>query len=391
MSLAVSHSPSAIDTALAEILALYENVEGAHALHEPDLSQLERDAVDRCIASSFVSTYGPDTIDLEAELQRFTRAPHVIAVNSGTSALHLSLLASGIDAESEVILSPLGFVATKNAILYTGATPVYLDCEEDGLGLCPQRLAHFLENCQRTAEGLRNPSSGRIVKAVVPVHLFGLAARIRELATICESYGLDLIEDAAEALGCFSAGQHLGTFGRFGILSFNGNKVVTAGGGGAVLCRDPRDAERVLALATTHKKPGDCYPAFVSPAYNYRMPSLNAAMARAQLSRIGDIIGKKESNWKRAKAHFGHSSVAHVITPPQQLQSNYWLTTIKLNGLHSSDICDGLWAKNVGARACWALLSDHNREEWASLFPFASHCYQTVLTLPSGPKLDLRA
>jgi perosamine synthetase len=242
------------------IRSLYHQ-DGMIPLHEPCFVGKEKEYLEACIDSTFVSSIGPFVEKVEKEIASYTGASFAVAVVNGTEALHTALLLAGVDSGSEVITQPLTFVATCNAISYCGAKPIFVDVDRETLGLSPQSLFQFLEkHAEPTEKGCINKTTGRIIRACLPMHTFGHPSRIDEIKTICQNYGLTLVEDAAESLGSFFQGRHMGTFGKLGVLSFNGNKIVTCGGGGAILTNEEILAKQARHLTTTAR---------ISHAYEY--------------------------------------------------------------------------------------------------------------------------
>ncbi|MBV1901865.1 MAG: LegC family aminotransferase [Kordiimonadaceae bacterium] len=301
---------------------------GPIALHEPVIGGAEKKHVLEALDSGFVSTFGPNVAAFEKQLGDYIGADHVVAVASGTAALHTCLLVAGVGVDDEVITQSLTFVATGNAISYTGAHPVFLDVEASSLGLCPKELSAFLEqNATRQPTGCLNKQTGRTLKAVLPMHTFGHACKIQDLKAICEAWGLLLIEDAAEAMGSRQGGKHLGTVGDIAAFSFNGNKILTSGSGGAVVTNNAAFAARARHLSTTAKV---AHPwAFMHDeiGYNYRMTNLNAALGLAQLGQLDAFLVAKRKVAHSYKAFFKNRP-EQFIEEPDGAQSNYWLNSI---------------------------------------------------------------
>ena len=257
------------------------------ALHEPSFRGREWEYVKECLDSGWVSTAGPHVNAFERSLEELTGVRHAIAVVNGTAALHLCLLAAGVARDDEVIVPALTFIATANAVAYCGAFPHFADSDEGTLGLSPEALRRHLRAACETASGVtRNRATGRRIRAIVPMHTFGHPVDMDTLVDVAGEFGLAIIEDAAEALGSRYKGRHVGGDGLLSSLSFNGNKIVTTGGGGAVLCNDEPLADRVRHLSTTARLARGWSFVHDEVGYNYRMPNLNAALGRAQLESL---------------------------------------------------------------------------------------------------------
>ncbi|EGD3117159.1 LegC family aminotransferase, partial [Campylobacter coli] len=264
------------------------------ALHEPCFIGNEKKYLLECIDNGFVSSVGEFVTRFEEALKEKTKARFVIATNTGTAALHIALLANGIDENCEVITQSISFVATANAIAYTGARAIFLDIDENTLSLGPKALQNFLENHSYQKDGFTyNKITHKRIKACVVMHTFGLSADIEKLCEICKNYNIFLIEDAAEALGSTYKNKALGTFGKCGILSFNGNKIITGGSGGAILCDDENLANLAKHLSTTAKIPHPYEYDHDIIGYNYRLCNINAAILLAGLEKLDFFLENK--------------------------------------------------------------------------------------------------
>ena len=261
-------------------LGIYRAVKKKHLeLHEPSFDIEDINSVEKCIKSSFVSSFGENISKFEKKISEITKSKYVVCTNSGTSALHLSLIVSGVKSNEEVLIPSLTFVATANSISYISAIPHFVDVEKFNLGIDPIKLDDYLKkNTQRKNNKLININTGKVISALMPVHLFGHPSKIIDLKNIAKKYNLIFIEDAAEALGSYYNKQHLGTFSKVGALSFNGNKIITTGGGGALLTNNKSIAEKARHLATTAKKKHSFKFLHTEIGYNYRMPNLNASV-----------------------------------------------------------------------------------------------------------------
>src|SRR6056297_2613966 len=333
--------------------------DGFVPLHRPVFAGTERvDLVD-CIDSNFVSSVGEKVTEMERRVAEFAGAGFGVAVVNGTNALQVALRLAGVARDDEVISQALTFVAGSNAIAYLGARPVFVDVDRETMGMSPDALRAFLEEFgARRDEGCFNRESGRRIAACQPMHTFGHPARIDEIASICEEWGIPLIEDAAESLGSWSQGRHTGTFGRMGVFSFNGNKIVTTGGGGMIVTDDEALAKRAKHLTTTAKVPHAYEYVHDELGYNFRMPNLNAALGCAQMAQLPGFLETKREIAERYRAFFEESGVSFV-SEPEGARSNYWLNAIILDSREERD--GFLTATNdqgVMTRPIWALMSD---------------------------------
>ena len=299
-------------------------------LHAPRFEGQEKELILETLESTFVSSVGMCVEQFEEDIARYTGAQFAIAVSSGTAALHTALHAVDVVPHDEVITTPLTFVATCNAISYCGAKPVFVDVNLDSLGLSPQSLAEFLEqNAEVRDDGnCWNRSSESIIRACVPVHNLGHPVQIQEIAKICDRYNIVLVEDAAESLGSLSHAEHTGRMGQVGVLSFNGNKIITTGGGGALITDDEALAKRLKHLTTTAKQPHPWLFRHDEVGFNYRLPNLNAALGLAQLAQLDDFVEKK----RRLARHYEEWLIEwpefEFFREPSGARSNYWLNAI---------------------------------------------------------------
>ncbi len=308
-------------------------------LHAPRFEGCEKELILKTIESTFVSSVGECVEQFEEDIAQYTGAQFAIAVSSGTAALHTALHAVGVVRNDEVITSPLTFVATCNAISYCGARPVFVDVDLDTLSLSPKSLAQFLDqHAELQADGLCwNRSSGKVIRACVPVHNLGHPARAKEIAAACERYNIAVIEDAAESLGSLSDEQHTGRVGLIGILSFNGNKIITTGGGGALITDDAALARRLKHLTTTAKQPHPWLFRHDEIGFNYRLPNLNAALGVAQMAQLDDFVAKKRKLAKYYATWLDQWPQATIFSEPTGARSNYWLNAILLQDREARD------------------------------------------------------
>ena len=343
-----------------------------------------------CIDTGWVSSVGSFVDRVGSELAEYTGAAYAIPTVNGTSALHASLLLVGVRPGEEVIVPALSFVATANAVAYCGSYPHFVDVSEETLGMDPVKLSNYLESVlEPSGTDFRNKVTGRRVAAVVPMHTFGHPCEIEEICEIARRFGLPVVEDAAESLGSFKNGQHTGTFGLVGTLSFNGNKIVTAGGGGAILTNDETLAKKAKHLTTTAKLPHSWEFQHDQVGYNYRMPNINAALLCGQLECLKDFLKERRGLLGRYKSAFANIEDAHLVEEPTFCSSNHWLIAIRLRRSLAKLRDEVLRLTNEAdlmTRPCWTPL---NRLEMFSNCPSAplnatNLCYDQIVCIPSS-------
>ena len=368
---------------------------GSIALHEPSFDGNEWIYLKECLDSNYVSSVGKFVDQFELSLANYTGAKYAISVVNGTAALQIALKLAGVNSGEEVLLPALTFVATANAISYLGAIPHFVDSEESTLGIDVAKLREYLSANTEVQSGLCiNQSTKRVIRALVPMHTFGHPSDLEQLLSIARDFNLVLVEDAAESLGSFYKGQHTGTFGLLGTLSFNGNKTITTGGGGAILTNDEELAIRAKHLTTTAKISHKWEFDHDEIGYNYRMPNINAALGCAQMEKLPEKISSKRELFKRYKKEFNLISGASIFEEPKNCQSNYWLQTLLLEE-DSVDLRDFvLEASNkegIMARPAWKLMSNlaPYRNSLAMSLKGANSLYRRVINLPSSPVLSL--
>jgi len=330
------------------------------ALHEPFFNGNEWRYVQECLNSGWVSYAGPYVDIFEKQLALYTGVKHVVAVVNGTAALHICLRGVGVTEGDEVLVPALTFVATANAVTYCGAIPHFVDSEERTLGMNPYKLADYLgEIGDVRAEGCFNKKSGRRIKAVVPVHTFGHPVDMEPLLEVCRRFKLELVEDAAESLGSYYRGRHTGTWGRASTLSFNGNKIITTGGGGAVMTSDESLARLTKHLAMQAKLPHKWSFNHDGVGYNYRMPSINAALGCAQLEQLPGFIEKKRSLAARYQEAFADIEGVRIFKETGDARSNYWLNVLLLNEKYSAErdhLLELTHRRGIMTRPAWTLM-----------------------------------
>lgn len=327
-------------------------------LHEPYFGGNEKKYLEECIDSTFVSSVGPFVDLFEQRIAEITETKKGVAVVNGTAGLQVALRLVGVQANDEVLTQALTFIATSNAINYNQAKPVFIDVDRDTMGLSPSALKAFLEEFGELRDGLTfNKKTGRKIGACVVMHTFGFPARIVELVAICDAWNIPLVEDAAESLGSTVNGKALGGFGKVGVLSFNGNKIVTSGGGGAIVSNDIEIATKAKYLTTTAKVPHPYEYVHDELGYNYRMPNINAALICAQLEQLDFFLKKKRELALAYKNRFDKLGVQFRWEQPNT-QPNYWLMCVELENLEERN----LFLKesnnlNVMTRPIWQLMN----------------------------------
>jgi len=298
-------------------------------LHAPTFTGNEKEYVNNTLDSTFVSSVGKYVDQFEQQIEEFTGTAKAIATVNGTAALHTALYMAGVKPGDLVITQALTFVATCNALYHMGAEPVFVDVSKVSLGLCPKALDIYLDdNVKLNNDGLcEDKKTGQIYRAVVPMHTFGHPVELDELLIVCHKWHIVLVEDAAESLGSFYKGKHTGTFGDFSAISFNGNKVITTGGGGMILCKSFDDGMHTKHITTTAKVPHP-YEFFHDEAgFNYRLPNLNAALGCAQMEVLPKYLKQKKVLAQHYREFFANSEYQFVVEP-EYAQSNYWLNAI---------------------------------------------------------------
>ncbi|MFA9478898.1 LegC family aminotransferase [Phycisphaerales bacterium AB-hyl4] len=321
-----------LGTVLHAVGQVLQNVDPPVPLHTPTFAGNEWGYVKECIDTGWVSSAGAYVTRFEEAIQAYTGAKHAVAVVNGTAALHITLRLAGVQADDEVLAPSLTFVATANAINYCQATPHFVEVNEVTLGVCPQRLADYLgANAERRAGTLHNRHTGKRIAALVCMHAFGHPCDMASLLEVCQRYNLPLVEDAAESLGSFYNNQHTGTLGRLGILSFNGNKIISTGGGGAILTNDDELAATARHITTTAKLPHAWAYVHDQVGYNYRLPNLNAALGVAQMEQLPNLVEQKRRIAQRYLDAFADVEGATILAEPTNARSNYWLNALVLD------------------------------------------------------------
>jgi len=343
---------------LVEFIQEYYGRKDFIALHEPVFVGKEVDYVVETLASTFVSSVGKFVDQFEEKISAYTKSEAAVATVNGTAAIHSALLLAGVQDGQYVITQALTFVATCNAIKYCGADPIFIDVDMETLGLSPSALEYWLNEYAFIDDNdiCRVKGDGKAIAACLPMHTFGHPVKLSELVELCSKWHLPLVEDAAESLGSLYKGKHTGTYGELGVISFNGNKIITSGGGGMILCSQEL-AVRAKHLTTTAKKPHKFEFFHDELAFNYRLPNLNAALALAQLESIDYFLTQKRDLAMLYKDQFAGSEYL-FISEPADCRSNYWLNAIICDSRSArDDFLDFTNSANVMTRPIWTLMN----------------------------------
>jgi perosamine synthetase len=381
-----------IVTALRQVVG---NRPGDVALHEPRFAGREWECVKECIDTGWVSTAGSYVGEFEKRIANACGVEHAIAVVNGTAALHLALMIAGVKAGDEVIVPALTFAATANAVSHAGATPHLVDSELATLGIDPGKLdEHLGTTCRPGEHGPVNRKTGRRIAAIVPMHTFGHPVDMDRLGEVASRHRIPIVEDAAEALGSTYKGRPAGSLGRLAAVSFNGNKIVTTGGGGAILTNDAAIARRARHIATTAKRPHRWEFDHDEVGYNYRMPNINAALGCAQMEQLDGFLAAKRSLAERYIEAFARVPGVHMFREPPFAHSNYWLNTLLLDEPSEQDRDMVLAATNdagLATRPVWKLM--HHLPMYAasphSDLSVAENLARRIVNLPSSAVLGL--
>ena len=359
-------------------------------LHEPQFVGNEKKYLNECIDSTFVSSVGKFVDEAEEKIAKYIGVKYAVATSNGTSALHISLILGGVEQNDEVITQSLNFVASCNAISYCNAKPIFIDVDKDTMGLSPSALKYFLENNTTVInKQCINNKTNKVIKACVPMHSYGHPCKIDKIKEICDEHHIFLIEDAAESLGSMYKNKYTGTFGQLGTISFNGNKTITAGGGGCIITDDKILAKKAKHLTTTAKVPHKWDFNHDMIGYNYRMPNLNAALLVAQLEKLNDFIANKRNLANNYETFFNNMDL-NFFKEPKDSKSNYWLNCIILKDKRQRDqFLEETNSNKIMTRPIWTLMNklpmfkdaqcdDLKNSEWL---------YERVVNIPSSVRL----
>jgi len=368
-----------------ETLEILENIEMNNKiwLSSPHMGGTEQRFVEEAFANNWIAPLGPNVDGLEADLQSFCGSGYAAALSSGTAALHLALIILGVTTGDEVLCQTFTFSASANPIIYCGATPVFIDSEVDTWNMCPKHLESAIQDRLR---------QGKTIKAIIPVHLYGMPAKMDEILAIANAYNIPVVEDAAEGLGSTYKGKPLGSFGRFGVLSFNGNKIITTSGGGALLSDDKLDIDQARFLATQARDNAPHYE-HTQIGYNYRMSNICAGIGRGQMEVLLERVSQRRGNFDYYREQLGDIPGISFLTEPEHFYSNRWLSCIVVDpaaGITREDLRLALDADNIESRPMWKPM---HLQPIFEKYPYygdsvAEKLFKDGLCLPSGSNLQ---
>lgn len=387
----MNSDPAMIVDAIKSVL---RDVELPVSLHEPSFVGREWHFLKDCLDSGYVSSVGEYVDRFEQQLADYLGAKYMVAVVNGTAALHISLLLAGVKSGDEVIVPTLTFVATANAVSYCGAIPHFADSEERTLGLDPAKLGQYFADILQPDDGKwLNRKTGRRVAAIVPMHTFGHPVDMDALNEVAGQYGLPVIEDAAESLGSCYKDRMAGTLSSLAAISFNGNKILTTGGGGAIVTNDKALAERAKHLTTTAKLPHRWQISHDEVGFNYRMPNLNAALGCAQLEQLSGFIEQKRSLAETYKKAFSDVAGVEWFQEPEFARSNYWLNALLLDEAKlekRNEVLETLNNETIMARPAWTLMHTLPMYQGCPRMDLsvAENLEQRLICIPSSPFLS---
>jgi perosamine synthetase len=362
-------------------------------LHEPCFAGKEWDYTKQCLDEGMVSSVGSQVDRFERLLEEYTGASHAVAVVNGTAALHIALQLTQVKQDEEILMPTMTFIATANAVKYCNATPHFIDCEPDTLGVDANKLESYLNNISEVrSDACYNKSSGHRIRGLIAVHVFGHPVDLDPLIDVCKRFHIELIEDAAESLGSLYKDRHTGTYGKVSTLSFNGNKIITTGGGGAILTDDPELAHLAKHLTTTAKIAHPWEFTHDQIGYNYRLPNINAALGCAQLEQLPDFLRQKRALASRYKNRFAEIEGIQFFQEPEFAKSNYWLNSLIVapeNANRLASLIELTHKHGIMTRPIWKLMHT---------LPMYKDCprmnllvseglSQRILNIPSSAKL----
>ena len=363
------------------------------SLHEPWFDKSEIKYLTKVIKSNSVSTYGGETVKFENEIKKFTGSKYAVALINGSTALYLRLYLIGVNRDTEVLVPALNYIASANAVVQLGGTPHFVDVEEQTLGPDVEKLdSYLLRKCKIINGFCYNKETKKKIVAIIVTHIFGHPAKIKDILRLCSKYKIELIEDAAEALGSLYHGKHVGYFGRAGVLSFNGNKIRTTGGGGAIITNSKKFADKIKLISTNFRKPHRWLYKHNELGFNYRMPSLNAQLGIAQIKKLKNFIKLKRSLYQKYKEAFKDIKELKLMKEMRGSKSNYWLQTLILNkeDLKFRDlIIKKTNDLNIGTRPVWQTLNKNNHLKFYPKMDLKNsiNLEKRIINLPSSPIL----
>ena len=362
-------------------------------LHPPRIKKDDYTSIKKCLNTNYISTYGPFVNIFEKKIKNITKSKFVVAVNSGTSGIHLALLSLGVDKGDEILMPSLNFVASANSAIYCGCIPHFIDSEEQTLGADPNKLEKYLKQTTFIKNNYcYNKITKRKISALIAVHIFGHPCRITDLKKICSKYKIPILEDAAEGLGSYYKKKHVGTFADIGVISFNGNKIISTGSGGAILTNSKKIEKFSRNLASVGKLDHEWEYKYNQVGFNYRMANINAALGISQVDLLKQRLKAKRKLYNFYKNILKDFSELKLIKEPKDCKSNYWLQTIMLNSKflkYKNKILRLFNQNNFQSRPIWQLLSDmeHFKKCPRMKITASKKMYDQIINLPSNPKL----
>lgn len=364
-------------------------------LHEPIFKGNEIKYLKECIKSTFVSSSGKYVDLFEKKLVNYTKSKNAVSIINGTSAIHILLKSIGVKTNDEVIVPSLTFVATANAVKYCGAHPNFVDIKESNLGICPIKLKKYLEKIVIKKKNFSvNKNNGRIIKALIAVHIFGVPCDIIEIKNICKKFNIKVIEDAAEALGSFYKKKHLGNFTEGGVISFNGNKTITAGNGAVIITNNNKLAKKIKHLSTTARTKSKWEYDHDEVGYNYKLSNINAAIGCAQIENIKKILIAKKKNYHLYLKQFKNLRFAEIMREPDNSSINYWLISLKINKklIKKNNLLKALHKEKIKCRPVWKPLNTLKifKDCQSDKCIVSKKIYETVINLPSSPEISYK-
>lgn len=381
-------TPASVVAALRSVVPT-----GSAPLHEPSFRGNEWEYVKECLDTGWVSSVGKFVDRFEHDLAEFTGARYAVAVVNGTAALHVCLKLAGVEPGDEVLMQSLTFVATANAVSYCNAIPHFVDIEENTLGIDAEALSEYLAKISEIrSDACFNRQTGRRICALLPMHTFGHPSNMEALQEVAKRFHLELIEDAAESLGSYYRDRHTGNFGRLAAFSFNGNKIITTGGGGAIVTNDEALAKLAKHITSTAKLPHRWRFDHDMVGFNYRMPNINAALGCAQIEQLPDFLAAKRQLYANYREAFLGMTGIRVFGEHEECRSNYWLQALLLNDNHAGMRDSIMKASNdngLMARPAWTplhLLSPYAVSPRMEL-PVTNSLEKRIINIPSSPQL----
>lgn len=364
-------------------------------LHEPIIGIEEKKYVNKCLNSGFVSSSGKMIDEFENEIKKITKSKFAISVANGTEALKISLVLAGVKFGDEVLVPSLTFVGSVSPIKHLGAIPHFIDSDLKNFGVNYNKLENYLKkNTFKKNKKTFNKKTGRVIRAIIPVHIFGHPCEIDKIVNLCKKYNIITIEDAAEGLGSYYKKKHVGNFGLLGCISFNGNKIITTGAGGIVLTNNKKLAFKLRHLTTTAKVNHPYEYIHDDVGYNLRMSNLNASLGLGQIQNFKKFLSHKKKLYSHYSKFFRNSEYFEFFKEPKYADSNYWLQTIVIKKKYQSyknHIIEKLQEKGIGVRPAWKLISTLSPYKNCPSMPLsnAKKIYDSVINLPSGPGVSI--